>query len=78
MTHEELHNGIPIRTEHSEDAILVFSMLAGNLNACAEGHASAITEMFVKAISAEPRLKNIMLMAIELSEFNEEFPPELN
>ena len=78
MTHEELHNNIPIRKEHSGDAILVCSMLAGEFNACAEGHASTITDMLAKAISVEPRLKDIMLMAIELSEFNKEFPPELN
>ena len=77
MTHEELHNNMPSR-EHQDDAILVFSILAGEFNACAEGHASTITDMLVKAIDAEPRMKDIMLMAIELSEFNKEFPPELN
>lgn len=78
MTHEELHNNIPISREHQDDAIFICSMLAGNLNACAEGHASAITDMLVAAISVEPRLKDIMLLAIELYEFNKKFPPELN
>lgn len=78
MTHEELHNNIPIRKEHQGDAILVCSILAGEFRICADGNASKMIDMLITAIDAEPRMKDIMAMAIELSEFNKEFPPELN
>ena len=78
MTHEELHNNIPIRKEHQDDAILVCSILAGEWRVCADGNAPKMIDMLIKAIDSEPRMKDIMLLAIELSEFNKEFPPELN
>lgn len=78
MTHKELHNNIPVRKEHQDDAILVCSILAGEWRVCADGNASKMIDMLIKAIDSEPRMKDIMLLAIELSEFNKEFPPELN
>lgn len=80
MTHEELHNGIPVRTEHSEDAVFVASMLADGLNACVEGNKHTLAQMFAKMIIHDPSLLLMMMEAVELAtaEINNKPSPELN
>ena len=81
MTHEELHNGIPIRTEHSEDAVFIASMLADGFNACVEGDKHVIAKMFAKLFLHNPALLLMIKEAMDLAMAeidNKEFPPELN
>ena len=80
MTHKELHNNIPVRTEHSEDAVFVASMLAGKFNACVEGNKHTIAKMLVKMILHNPALLLIMNEVVELlqAEINNKLTPELN
>lgn len=79
MTHEELHNNIPVRTEHSEDAVVILSLLSDRINFCIEGNTHAIVDVFSIAINHNPVLKDVMLAAIELSELGDKnCSPELN
>ena len=79
MTHEELHNGIPVRTEHSEDAVFILSLLSDRLRSCIEGNTHIIVDMLSTAIKHNPVLKDVMLAAIELAELeNDNSSPELN
>ena len=80
MTHEELHNNIPVRTEHSEDAVLVVSMLAGGFNACIEGDKHTIAKMLAKLILRNPVLFIMMNEAVDLAmaEIDNKLSPELN
>lgn len=79
MTHEELHNGIPVRTEHSEDAVFILSLLSDRINSCIDGNTHIIVAMLSTAIKHNPVLKDVMLAAIELAELeNDNSSPELN
>lgn len=79
MTHEELHNNIPVRTEHSEDAVFILSLLSERLSSCIEGDTHIIVAMLSTAIKHTPVLKDVMLAAIELSELGDKnCSPELN
>lgn len=80
MTHEELHNNIPVRTEHSEDAVFIASMLADGLNACVEGNKHVIAKMFAKMILHDPALLLMMCEAVDLAtaEIDNKLSPELN
>lgn len=80
MTHEELHNNIPVRTEHSEDAVFILSLLSDRLRSCIEGDTHIIVDMLSTAIKHTPVLKDVMLAAIELSELDADknSSPELN
>ena len=79
MTHEELHNNIPVRTEYSEDAVFILSLLSDRLRSCIEGDTHIIVAMLSTAIKHTPVLKDVMLAAIELSELGDKnCSPELN
>ena len=79
MTHEELHNNIPVRTEYSEDAVFILSLLSDRLRSCIEGNTHIIVDMLSTAIKHTPVLKDVMLAAIELSELGDKnCSPELN
>lgn len=79
MTHEELHNNIPVRTEHSEDAVFILSLLSDRINSCIDGNTHIIVAMLSTAIKHTPVLKDVMLAAIELSELGDKnCSPELN
>ena len=80
MTHEELHNNIPVRTEHSEDVVFVASMLADGLNACVEGNKHTLANMFAKLILHDPSLLIMINEAVDLAtaEINNKPSPELN
>ena len=79
MTHEELHNNIPIRTEHSEDAVFILSLLSDRLRSCIEGNTHIIVDMLSTAIKHNPVLKDVMLAAIGLTELEDNnCSPELN
>ena len=80
MTHEELHNNIPVQTEHSEDAVFILSLLSDRINSCIEGNTYIIVDMLSTAIKHTPVLKDVMLAAIELSELDADknSSPELN
>ena len=79
MTHEELHNNIPIRTEHSEDAVFILSLLSDRINSCIDGNTHIIVAMLSTAIKHNPVLKDVMLAAIELAELEDNnSSPELN
>ena len=79
MTHEELHNNIHVRTEHSEDAVFILSLLSDRVNSCIEGNTHIIVDMLSTAIKHTPVLKDVMLAAIEMAGLEDnDFPPELN
>ena len=80
MTHEELHNNIPVRTEHSEDAVFVASMLADEFNACIEGDKHTIAKMLASLILHDPSLLLMMMEAVDLAtaEIDNKPSPELN
>lgn len=80
MTHEELHNNIPVRTEHSEDAVFIASMLADVFNVCIEGDKHVIANMFAKLILHEPSLLIMINEAVDLAiaEINNKLSPEFN
>ena len=80
MTHEELHNNISVRTEHSEDAVFVASMLADRLSACIEGDKHVIANMFAKLILHDPSLLLMINEAVDLAtaEIDNKLTPELN
>ena len=79
MTHEELHNGIPVRTEHSEDAVFILSLLSDRINSCIDGNTHIIVAMLSTAIKHNPVLKDVMLAAIELAGLEDNnCSPELN
>lgn len=79
MTHEELHNNIPVRTEHSEDAVFILSLLSDRINSCIDGNTHIIVAMLSTAIKHNPVLKDVMLAAIELAELEDNnSSPELN
>lgn len=79
MTHEELHNNIPVRTEHSEDAVFILSLLSDRLRSCIEGNTHIIVDMLSTAIKHNPELKDVMLAAIEWAELEDNnSSPELN
>lgn len=79
MTHEELHNNIPVRTEHSEDAVFILSLLSDRINSCIEGNTHIIVDMLSTAIKHNPVLKNVMLAAIEMAGLEDNnSSPELN
>lgn len=79
MTHEELHNGIPVRTEHSEDAVFILSLLSDRINSCIDGNTHIIVAMLSTAIKHNPVLKDVMLAAIKLAELEDNnSSPELN
>ena len=80
MTHEELHNNIPVRTEHSEDAVFIASMLAGKFNACIEGDKHTIAKMLANLILRNPALFIMMNEAVDLAtaEIDNKLTPELN
>jgi hypothetical protein len=79
MTHEELHNNIPVRTEHSEDAVFILSLLSDRINSCIDGNTHIIVAMLSTAIKHNPVLKDVMLAAIELAGLEDNnSSPELN
>lgn len=79
MTHEELHNNIPVRTEHSEDAVFILSLLSDRINSCIDGNTHIIVDMLSVAIKHNPVLKDVMLAAIEMAGLEDnDFSPELN
>ena len=79
MTHKELHNNIPVRTEHSEDAVFILSLLSDRINSCIDGNTHIIVAMLSTAIKHNPVLKDVMLAAIELAELEDNnSSPELN
>lgn len=80
MTHEELHNNIPVRTEHSEDAVFILSLLSDRLRSCIEGNTHIIVDMLSTAIKHTPVLKDVMLAAIEMAGLEEDnnCSPKLN
>lgn len=79
MTHEELHNSIPVRTEHSEDAVFILSLLSDRINSCIDGNTHIIVDMLSTAIKHNPVLKDVMLAAIEMAGLEDNnSSPELN
>lgn len=79
MTHEELHSNIPVRTEHSEDAVFILSLLSDRINSCIDGNTHIIVAMLSTAIKHNPVLKDVMLAAIELAGLEDNnSSPELN
>lgn len=79
MTHEELHNNIPVRTEHSEDAVFILSLLSDRVNSCIDGNTHIIVAMLSTAIKHNPVLKDVMLAAIEMAGLEDNnSSPELN
>jgi hypothetical protein len=79
MTHEELHNNIPVRTEHSEDAVFILSLLSDRINSCIDGNTHIIVAMLSTVIKHNPVLKDVMLAAIELAGLEDNnSSPELN
>lgn len=79
MTHKELHNNIPVRTEHSEDAVLILSLLSDRINSCIDGNTHIIVDMLSTVIKHNPVLKDVMLAAIEMAGLEDnDFSPELN
>lgn len=79
MTHKELHNNIPVRTEHSEDAVFILSLLSDRINFCIEGNTRNLVNILLTAIDHNPMLKDVMLAAIELAGLEDNnSSPELN
>lgn len=75
MTHEEF----PVRTEHSEDAVFILSLLSDRLRSCIEGDTHIIVAMLSVAIKHNPVLKDVMLAAIEMAGLEDNnCSPELN
>lgn len=76
MTHEEIHNNESIKVDNESDALVIMSMRDNKINGTMQGKCQKIIEMLASVIENNPTLKDIILIAIELSE--SKTIPELN
>ena len=76
MTHEEIHNNDNIKVDNESDALVIMSMRNNIVNGTMQGKCQKIIEMLASLIVNNPTLKDIILIAIELSE--SKTIPELN
>ena len=76
MTHEEIHNNDNIKVDNESDALVIMSMRDNKINGTMQGKCQKIIEMLASVIENNPTLKDIILIAIELTE--NKTIPELN